>query len=169
TAPRNFSSSSGMEMTLRTWGNHAFDAERLSNRLKVGWPLGSRQLGSKLLPPSQGRRPRHQLRAVLSSSAMISFLLLPQSQRISTSLRSPLVPHSSTKRSRRHASALGSGFCSGAPSFAAPSLAVPCTKRYQSTSEMCPFGHAWTKRMGTISYFLRSGPCHLVWVMRLRR
>ena len=36
-------------MTLRTCGNQALDAERLSSLLKVGWPLGSRQFGSELL------------------------------------------------------------------------------------------------------------------------
>jgi hypothetical protein len=42
----------------------------LSNLLNVGWPFGSRQLGSQLLPPSHGLRPRHQPRAVLSSKAL---------------------------------------------------------------------------------------------------
>jgi hypothetical protein len=110
-----------MEMTDTVSENQAFDAERTSNRFTSASPLSLTHL-SWDFGPSHGRRPRQypsgavplpsrpgaavstSASLMLRNSAVAIERDFPQSQRIVTLVRSPVVPRSSTHNWRRQGS-----------------------------------------------------------------
>src|ERR1700722_20805633 len=89
-ACRTASSLSGSDITLMVCGKYALDADRI--RSLLGSPQDSLVYG-----PSHGLEPSHNPRALFARIAAWAILrsALPHSQRIHTSVKSPLVPRSS--------------------------------------------------------------------------